>query len=72
MTLRELVENSKGRIAKVDFIPIVNNDYRRCKPMEKQRFVSLYQGRDVWNDEVKDYSVSNLTGGVFTVLEVKL
>lgn len=72
MTLRELVENSKGRIAKVDFIQIVNNDYRRCKPMEKQRFVSLYQGRDVWNDEVKDYSVSNLTGGVFTVLEVKL
>ena len=72
MTLRELVENGKGRIAKADFVQIINKDYRGCKPMEKGRFVAIYEGRDVWHDEVIDFAIDNMNGGVFTILSIKL
>lgn len=72
MTVKELVENGKGRIAKADFIEIVNKDFRGCKPMDKYSFVSFYEGRDVWNEEVADFSIDNFTGGVFTLLSIKL
>ena len=72
MTVRELVESKNGRSGKADFIEIVNRDYRGCKPMDKYSFVAAYKGRDIWHEEVDDFSIDSYTGGVFTLLSIKL
>lgn len=70
MTVRETVESV--RRGKVDFVQIVNKDYRGCKAMTKEQFVRRYKGTDVWRETIKDFCVENYNGSSFTLLSIAL
>ena len=70
MTLSEAVESS--RRGKIDFVQIVNKDYRGCKPITKEKFIRMYKGTDVWYESIKDFCVEDYEGTSFTLLSIAL
>lgn len=70
MTVRETIENVRN--GKIDFVQIVNKDYRGCSAITKEQFIKKYKGTDLWWETIKDFCVENYNGSSFTLLSIAL